>query len=187
MTAPFAILAVLTIAGAVAAMGLRHLVHCALALVVALASLAAVYLQLDAQFVGFAQILVYVGAVAILIVFAILLTRSGEAGTQPIASPSWAAGIGVAAVVFAVITGCVLASGFTQRESPAAPDVATRLIGEALMTKFVLPLEVVGLLLTVALIGGVIIAMRERKPEVTAALGEAGSIGKRQAANGNLP
>ena len=57
-------------------MSLRNLVHCALAMVVAFSGIAALYLQLDAQFVGFAEILVYVGAIAILIVFAILLTRS---------------------------------------------------------------------------------------------------------------
>ena len=85
MTA-FAIIAVLTLASAVAAMSLRNLVHCALALTVTFAGLAAFYLQLDAQFVGFAQILVYVGAVAILIVFAILLTRGGEPPRQPIFS-----------------------------------------------------------------------------------------------------
>ena len=55
-------MAVLTIAAAVAAMTLRNLVHCALALTVAFAGLAAAYLQLDAQFVGFAQIFVYIGA-----------------------------------------------------------------------------------------------------------------------------
>jgi len=64
----FAIIASVTIAAAVAAMSLRNLVHCALALAVAFAGLAAVYLQLGAQFVGFTQILVYIGAVAILIV-----------------------------------------------------------------------------------------------------------------------
>ena len=79
---PFAIIAVLTLASAVAAMSLRNLVHCALALTVTFAGLAAFYLQLDAQFVGFAQILVYVGAVAILIVFAILLTRGSEPPRQ---------------------------------------------------------------------------------------------------------
>jgi NADH-quinone oxidoreductase subunit J len=70
VTLPFSIIAILTIAAAVAAMSLRNLVHCSLALTVAFAGLAAAFLQLDAQFVGFAQILVYVGAVAILIVFA---------------------------------------------------------------------------------------------------------------------
>src|SRR5437867_814740 len=78
MPLPFIIAAVLTLAGAVAAMSLRNLVHCALCLIVTFAGLAALFLQLNAQFVGFAQILVYIGAVAILILFAILLTRSSE-------------------------------------------------------------------------------------------------------------
>ena len=82
MTWPFAIIAVLTLASAVAAMSLRNLVHCALMLMVTFAGLAAFYLQLDAQFVGFAQILIYIGAVAILIVFAILLTRGSEPPRQ---------------------------------------------------------------------------------------------------------
>src|SRR5881296_1736841 len=102
----FTILALLTLAGAIAALSLRNLVHCALALTVAFAGLAALYLQLDAQFVGFAQILVYIGAVAILIVFAILLTRSSEmTSTQaPIASSSWWLGVVVALMMFASLT-----------------------------------------------------------------------------------
>ena len=75
MSPTFTLLAALTVASAIATMSLRNLVHCALALAVAFAGLAGLYLRLDAQFVGFAQVLVYVGAVAILIVFAILLTR----------------------------------------------------------------------------------------------------------------
>src|SRR5216110_977453 len=82
MLGTFIILGLLTLAGAVAAMSLRNLVHCALALTVAFAGLAALYLQLDAQFVGFAQILVYIGAVAILIVFALLLTRGSDIGLR---------------------------------------------------------------------------------------------------------
>ena len=72
VTLPFLILGVLTIVGAAAALTLRNLVHCVLALMLAFVGLAGLYLQLDAQFIGFAQILVYIGAVAILIVFAIL-------------------------------------------------------------------------------------------------------------------
>src|SRR6266568_364220 len=82
MTLPFALIAMVTLGGAIAAMRLRNLVHCALCLVVAFGGLAAVFLQLDAQFVGLAQILVYIGAVAILIVFAILLTRGSEPPQQ---------------------------------------------------------------------------------------------------------
>src|SRR5256885_13122277 len=102
------ILGLLTLAGAVAAMSLRNLVHCALALTVAFAGLAALYLRLDAQFVGFAQILVYIGAVAILIVFAILLTRGIEPRPQSIFSGSWLAGIAVALVVFCLLSAMIL-------------------------------------------------------------------------------
>ena len=75
MSIVFYLLAALTVAGGLAAMLLRNTVHCALALTVAFAGLALLFLNLDAQFAGFAQILVYIGAVAILVVFAILLTR----------------------------------------------------------------------------------------------------------------
>jgi NADH-quinone oxidoreductase subunit J len=67
----------------------------------------------------------------------------------------------VAGLVFAVLTGCILNSFLSRREVPPAPEISVRAIGDALMTKFVLPLEVIGLLLTAALIGAVIIAMKE--------------------------
>jgi len=159
----FIILAIMMLLGAVAAVCLRNLVHCALALTVAFVGLAALYLQLDAEFVGFAQILVYIGAVAILIVFAILLTRGSEPGRQPIFSSSWFAGIAIAAAVFGVLAGMVLSSRAVMREIPPPPEATVRQIGDALMTKYILPLEVTGLLLTAALIGAVIIAMRETK------------------------
>ncbi|MGO8929224.1 MAG: NADH-quinone oxidoreductase subunit J [Limisphaerales bacterium] len=163
MTWPFAIIAVLTLASAVAAMSLRNLVHCALALTVTFAGLAAFYLQLDAQFVGFAQILVYIGAVAILIVFAILLTRSGESSPRRRFSVTWAVGIGIAATVFGLLSALILSSRAVTREVRPPPEVSVRQIGDQLMTRFILPLEVVGLLLTAALIGAVIIAMREKE------------------------
>ena len=74
----FYLISALAVGGALAAVLLKNLVHCALALTVAFLGLALLFLQLDAQFAGFAQILVYVGAVAILVVFAILLTRGSE-------------------------------------------------------------------------------------------------------------
>jgi NADH-quinone oxidoreductase subunit J len=161
MTPSFAIIALLTLASAVAAMSLRNLIHCALALAVTFAGLAALYLQLNAQFVGFAQILVYVGAVAILIVFAILLTRGSESPEPSILSPGWAAGIGIALVVFGLLTAMILSSEVVKRDVPARAEASVRQIGDQLMTKYVLPLEVIGLLLTAALIGAVIIAMRD--------------------------
>src|SRR5881396_4263307 len=100
----FAIIGLVTLAGAIAAMSLRNLVHCALSLVLALGGLATLFLQLDAQFVGLAQILVYIGAVAILIVFAILLTRSDDQTPRmAILSPAWWIGAGVAIAAFCVL------------------------------------------------------------------------------------
>ena len=144
-------------------MSLRNLVHCALALTVAFAGLAAAYLQLGAQFVGFTQILVYIGAVAILIVFAILLTRGTEPAQQSIISSGWIAGVAVAVVVLGVLVYAIGKSSIRDRAVPPAPEATVEQIGRALMIKFVLPLEVVGLLLTAALIGAVIIAMKEAK------------------------
>jgi NADH:ubiquinone oxidoreductase subunit 6 (subunit J) len=162
MTWPFIIIAVLTLASAVAAMSMRNLVHCALALTLTFAGLAAFYLQLGAQFVGFAQILVYIGAVAILIVFAILLTRSDEPPRRSRFSTTGAAGVGIAILVFVVLSGLILSSGVVRSETRPPTEVTVHQIGNQLMTKFILPLEVIGLLLTAALIGAVIIAMQEK-------------------------
>ena len=165
MTSTFIILALVTLLSASAAMSLRNLVHCALSLVVTFGGLAVLYLQLHAEFVGFAQVLVYVGAVAILIVFAILLTRSSESPKEPVLAPGWIAGIVVSTLVFIALGWAVLSSTAIPKQTPAAPVATVKNIGDALMTKYVLPLEVIGLLLTAAMIGAVIIAMRDDKPE----------------------
>lgn len=159
----FTIFAVITVAGAVAAMSLRNLVHSVLALTLAFSGLAAIYLQLGAQFLGFAQILVYVGAVAILIVFAVLLTRDTEASSRPIVlAPSWVGSGAVVLAVFGVLAWAILHSVAYGRTTLPEPEVSMRQIGGALMLQFALPLEIIGLLLTVALIGAVTIAMREK-------------------------
>ncbi|MBI4328115.1 MAG: NADH-quinone oxidoreductase subunit J [Chloroflexi bacterium] len=163
MQTTYFIIAGLTLGGALAAVSLRNLVHCALCLTVTFAGLAAFFLQLDAQFVGFAQILVYIGAVAILIVFAILLTRSGEGTAQPLAAGSWLVGVSVAMLVLGALVIATLTSSALDRPLPPRPDASVRRIGEQLMTQYVLPLEVMALLLTAALIGAVIIALQEKK------------------------
>lgn len=162
MTVPFLILAALTIAGAVAAMSLRKLVHCALALAVCLVGLAGMYLDLGAEFVGLAQVLVYVGAVVILIVFAILLTRSDEL-PRPRAGQV-VSGVAISACVFGVLAWAMVSSsaGVGSRQSATQTQGAIRQIGDAMMQRYVLPLEIVGLLLTAALIGAVVIAMEEK-------------------------
>ena len=159
----FTIFAILTVAGAVAAMSLRSLIHSVLALTVAFVGLAAVYLQLGAQFIGLAQILVYVGAVAILIVFAILLTRDTETLSQSIFVGPWKGSAVVALAVFGVLAWAIRHSAASQRAVLPQPGTSIQQIGNALMLRFALPLEVVGVLLTVALIGAVTIAMEEKE------------------------
>jgi NADH-quinone oxidoreductase subunit J len=162
----FYLLAAMTLAFAIAAMALRQLVHCALCAAAAFAGLAMIYLQLDAQFVGFAQLLVYVGAIAILIVFAVLLTRGDEVrpGGNP-SSNSWTTGVLVASLLFAGIIIPILASPSLQPVAPPVASAPVKKIGELLMTQYVLPLEMVGVLLTAALLGAVVLAMRD-EPEV---------------------
>jgi len=165
MSLIFYVLAALSVAGALAAVLLKNTVHCALALTVAFAGLALLFLQLDAQFAGFAQILIYIGAVAILVVFAILLTRGSETPKGSAYSHSPLVGLVIAACVFAVLGWAVLHS--TAQLPPgttsATPTVTVADIGNALMTRYVLPLEIVALLLTAALIGAVIVAMHEKE------------------------
>jgi NADH-quinone oxidoreductase subunit J len=157
------IFAILTVAGAAAALSLRNLVHSVLALTLAFAGLAAVYLLLGAQFIGLAQILVYVGAIAILIVFAILLTRDAGATSQSIISSSRIGSGTVVLAVFGILAWAIHYSAASQRAILPQPETSIQQIGNAMMLRFALPLEIIGLLLTVALIGAVTIAMREKE------------------------
>ncbi|HEU5342347.1 NADH-quinone oxidoreductase subunit J [Edaphobacter sp.] len=159
----FTIFAIVTVAGATAVICLRNLVHSVLALIVTFAGLAVVYLLLGAQFVGFAQVLVYIGAVAILIVFAILLTRNTGADVRVSIDDSWVWSGVVVAGVFAVLAWAIYHSSVSHSATLAQPATTTQQIGNALMQQYALPLEVIGLLLTAALIGAVTIALREQK------------------------
>jgi NADH-quinone oxidoreductase subunit J len=167
MTATFLILAAITIAGTVAAMAMRNLIHCVLALTLGFAGLAALYLQLGAQFVGLTQILVYVGAVAILAVFVIMMTQKPTQTTESIFSSFWFSGSLIAALVFAVLAWAIhsssLPSGIAPPHAEATVQSTVQPIGDALMHKYVLPLEIMGLLLTAALIGAVVLAMQEKR------------------------
>jgi len=163
MSIVFYIIAALSVAGALAAVLLKNTVHCALALTVAFAGLALMFLELDAQFAGFAQILIYIGAVAILVVFAILLTRGSETPKDTVYSRNWIVGLVTAAAIFAMLGWAVLRSAPALPHESAAPSVTVMDIGNALMGRYVLPLEIVALLLTAALIGAVIVAMHEKE------------------------
>ena len=145
-------------------MMLRGLVHCALALAVALAGIGTLYVNLGGQFLGLAQMLVYVGAVAVLIVFVILLTRGGASGVAPKTHRKRPlTGILVAAALFEVIAWSVISSQTSRSPYEPGRQSSTRQLGVALTGPYVLPLEVIGLVLTTALIGAAIVAMKGKQ------------------------
>lgn len=163
MSLPFALLAGLVLGGALASVTCRDRVHAGLFLAVSLVGLALVFLRLDAEFIGFAQILVYVGAVAVLIVFAILLTRGPENPRERLGNAP-RSGILIAAALFVVLATALTTTSFPK---PSTTPVAltVRGLGDRLMLDYVLPLQAIGLLLTAALIGAAVIALPpERKP-----------------------
>jgi NADH-quinone oxidoreductase subunit J len=165
MSAPFLILAVVTLGAAWAAMMLRGLVHCALAVAVCFTGIGTLYLTLGAQFLGLAQLLVYVGAVAVLIVFVILLTRAGEPDAPPLTAAGFpATGIAVAAAVFLVLAWAILHSFAGHVPGLPVPRTSIRQLGLAFMGSYILPLEIIGLMLTATMIGAVIVAMKEKQP-----------------------
>lgn len=163
MPISFYILAAFTIISALCAMSLRNLIHCALCLALTFLGVAGLFLHMNAGFVAFAQVLVYVGAVAILIVFAILLTRSSEQPETRRASNL------VLSIPLAIVVAAILINAISSTTLPVAASAATapavREIGLALMTSHVIPLEVIGLLLTVALLGAVVLALPEPRSE----------------------
>ena len=164
---PFLAIALLTLATAAVAMSLRNLIHSALLLIASWAGIAAFYLWAGAEFVAFAQVLVYVGAVSMVVLFAVLLTRRSRADFE-IARES--IGRAVLALLtggatIGVLFGAVLSTPLVVTPSPA-PEIRVQQLGIQLMGPHVAAVLIVGILLTLALLGAVVIAAsdRERPP-----------------------
>jgi NADH:ubiquinone oxidoreductase subunit 6 (subunit J) len=168
MIAALAIIAVITLATAAVAMALRNLIHSALLLIASWFGIAAFYLWAGAQFVAFAQVLVYVGAVSMVVLFAVLLTRRSRADLT-VAPDSIVRAIS-AMVTGAAVLGLLVTAVLHTRLTPstaAAPTATVREIGTQLMSTHAAALLIVGLLLTVALLGAVVLAATDarEKPE----------------------
>ena len=155
----FLVIAIITLSGALAAATLRKLIHAALCLVIAFVGVAAYFFLLGAEFVGLVQVFVYVGAVAVLIVFTILLTRREVNGTRGI---NWSGAI-VALAVFGGLLWTILKTKLLAIPAPQIEPLTVKRIGEVLMTDFVWPLQCVGLVLTAALIGALVLVMEEKR------------------------
>jgi NADH:ubiquinone oxidoreductase subunit 6 (subunit J) len=156
-----AAIAFLILASAAVAITRRNLIHAALWLVVSWFGVALFYLWAGAQFIGFVQVVVYVGAVSMIMLFAMLLTRQGRVPVEMRTlrtEKRFASGFILVCAVFGVIVGCILTVDFPGAEASVASSVTLVRIGESMMNDHAVALLAMGALLTLALIGAVYIA-----------------------------
>ena len=207
----FLVISALGLLAAVGTILARNLVHAALYLVAFFFVIACQFVLLEAEFLAAIQVLIYIGAVAILLMFGIMLTRNvqGDDTTTPAPGatlPALVAGLGLFLVLGFGINNHVGLQDRTAwsatRTRPllaAAPERARAVnnmgkeVGEQMMTRFVLPFEAAGLLLTAALVGAIALAFREGDEETprigpritsTRAHGATEGAGNGQAARG---
>src|SRR5689334_24544555 len=131
-TAAFIVIAIIILSGALAAAALPRLIHAALSLVIVFIGIAAYFFLLGAEFVGLVQVFVYIGAVAVLIVFTILLTRRDINGIRGV---SWG-GVIVALAVFGGLLWTILKTKSLAVPAPQIELLTVKRIGEVLMTGF---------------------------------------------------
>ncbi|MGW7679552.1 NADH-quinone oxidoreductase subunit J family protein [Kribbella sp. NPDC054772] len=161
-TALFSVAGVVAVAAAVLVVTSRRIVHAALWLVVALGAVAGCFGALHAEFVALVQILVYVGAIVVLVLFALMLTK---APTNPL--PDLTTGRSPFAAVVAAVLALVLGSGivlaFGNEKIKPVPDGSAQAVGTSVFKTWVLPFEVLSVLLLAALIGAIALSVRKKE------------------------
>jgi NADH-quinone oxidoreductase subunit J len=160
----FLIFSVIILGGGLGVVTTRNLIHGALWLILSLFGVAGFFVLLSAPFLAVVQVIVYIGAIAILIVFAVMLTRSMTHLTH-ISNAQWWLGALVSVLLFVFLTAGVILPIWGQNSAFAAQTVSeivgtTEDLGVALVdgNQFVLPFEVASILLTAAMIGAIVIA-----------------------------
>ena len=157
----FIFLAALAVLSALGTVAQRNPVHCLLALVVTLLTIAVIFIGLDAVTVGFLQAIVYAGAIMVLFLFVIMLLN--PTALEQRRRAWWGLG-----VVAALLLAAVLIPQMIEGEQTADPIASTQLFGspetlaKSLFTDFVLPFEIASVLLLVAIVGAVVLGKRER-------------------------
>jgi len=156
----FLVLAGVMLGAALLVVTMRDIIRCGLAMIVSFAALAGLYVLAGAPVVAAAQVLVYIGAISVLILFAIMLTQT-KAGPAALVFQTQAFPAAIASAVLAIL----IAVTVTATDWPVtATRIWTRTteVATTLFSSYVLPFEVVSILLLAAVIGGVFIAKRER-------------------------
>jgi NADH-quinone oxidoreductase subunit J len=155
----FLVLAGVLLGSALLVVTLRDIIRAGLALIAAFGALAGIYVMLGAPFVAAAQVIVYIGAIAVLILFAVMLTQAKNAPARLVFQTQ-----AIPAAIAAVILAVILALTVTTTDWGEAGSViatATDALARLLFNQYILPFEVVSVLLLAAVIGGVFLAKRE--------------------------
>lgn len=158
----FYIIAALIVFGAIRVVTCKNLMHAALWLVLVLAGVAAQYILLAAEFVAITQVLVYLGAIIVLFLFGIMLTRATTGTDDDLDSSPKARGL--AAVVGLGLLGVMgysLWDGFGKREFGDLVVQRTAQVSDSIFSTYLLPFEVISILLLAALIGAIVLARRD--------------------------
>ena len=163
----FFVLSALTLVAGIMVVTVKNIIHASLWLIASFFGVGALYLLMEAEFIAVVQVLIYVGAISILVLFAIMLTRhvTGE-GVRQLYQRWWVALLVAGGLFAALIVPTVLNYQWTTVQPTAAgqPTVisTTRELGTAFMREYLLPFELASVLLLVALIGAIVIAFEER-------------------------
>jgi NADH-quinone oxidoreductase subunit J len=153
-------LATLMLASGLAVVTMRDIIRCGLAMIVCFCALAGLYVTLGAAMVAAAQVIVYIGAISVLILFAIMLTQD-KVGSNRLVFQTQAAPAAIAAIVIAVLVAVAVA-GTNWGAVGEAVRTATRDVATLLFGSYVLAFEAVSVLLLAAVVGGVFLAKREK-------------------------
>ena len=153
----FHTLAAVVVISALLVVFVRNIVHSVLWLAVCFVSLAGVFLTLNADFIAAVQVMVYAGAVCIMVVFGIMLIRRGDMGETNLFNSQTVAAAGVTALVIMLSGFLSFKVGSVVSPAPVPADTVGN-IATLLLSKYVIPFEVAALLLLVALVGAVFIA-----------------------------
>jgi len=138
---------------------MRDIIRCGLAMIVCFGALAGIYVIIGAPLIAAAQVIVYIGAISVLILFAIMLTQTKDAPSR-LVFQTQAVPAAIASVIIAVIIALAIAAT-DWGEAAKRVRLATDFMATELFDSYVLPFEVVSVLLLAAVIGGVYLAKRE--------------------------
>ena len=155
----FWILSAVMIGSGLLVVTMRDIIRCGLAMIVSFMALAGIYVLMGAPLLGAAQVIVYIGAISVLILFAIMLTQTKDAPSR-LVFQTQAVPAAISAVVVAVLIALAV-SAPDWGELPERVRLATSTMSLVLFERFVFPFEIVSVLLLAAVIGGVFLAKRE--------------------------